>query len=115
MLRFLVPFVTLIVFMGYTIFAIATSDQTLGQFAGDLMRRPTTALVVFDVYLALLMIATWMFFDARRRGHGIGYLLVFYVITFCFGSAGPLAYLTLRGWRDYRRMRVGSRASDTTT
>lgn len=103
MLRFLVPLLALILFMGYTIFAIATSEQSLGQFASTLMSRPTTALVVFDVYLALLMIATWMFFDARRRGHGIGYLLVFYIITFCFGSAGPLAYLTLRGWRDYRQ------------
>ncbi|WP_110655612.1 DUF2834 domain-containing protein [Salinicola halimionae] len=104
MLRFLVPLLTLIVFMGYTTFAIATSDQTLGQFASGLMSRPTTAMVVFDVYLALIMIAVWMFVDARRRGHGIGYLLVFYVITFCFGSAGPLAYLTLRGWRDYRHL-----------
>ncbi|WP_110600593.1 MULTISPECIES: DUF2834 domain-containing protein [Salinicola] len=102
MLRFLIPLLALVLFMGYTVFAIATSDQSLGAFASELMRKPTTALVVFDVYLALLMIATWMFFDARRRGHGLGYLLVFYVITFCFGSAGPLAYLTLRGWRDWR-------------
>lgn len=102
MLRFLIPLLALVLFMGYTVFAIATSDQSLGAFASELMRKPTTALVVFDVYLALLMVATWMFFDARRRGHGLGYLLVFYVITFCFGSAGPLAYLTLRGWRDWR-------------
>ncbi|WP_342593955.1 DUF2834 domain-containing protein [Salinicola lusitanus] len=101
MLRFLIPLLALVLFMGYTVFAIATSDQSLSAFASELMRRPTTALVVFDVYLALLMIATWMFFDARRRGHGLAYLLVFYVITFCFGSAGPLAYLTLRGWRDW--------------
>ncbi|WP_110689586.1 DUF2834 domain-containing protein [Salinicola endophyticus] len=102
MLRFWVPLTALIAFSAYTVYAIATSDQSLGAFASELMRRPTTALVVFDVYLALLMLAVWMFFDARRRGHGLAYLLVFYVITFCFGSAGPLAYLTLRGWRDWR-------------
>ncbi|MAM58429.1 MAG: DUF2834 domain-containing protein [Salinicola sp.] len=105
MLRFLIPFLALVLFMGYTVFAIATSEQSLGQFASELMSRPTSALVVFDVYLALLMIATWMFFDARKRGHGPGYLSLFYLITFCFGSAGPLAYLTLRGWHDYRRTR----------
>ncbi|MCE3026311.1 DUF2834 domain-containing protein [Salinicola sp. DM10] len=110
MLRFWVPLTALIAFSAYTAYAIATSDQSLSAFAGELMRKPTTALVVFDVYLALLMLAVWMFFDARRRGHGMGYLMVFYVITFCFGSAGPLAYLTLRGWRDWRAQQRRTRS-----
>ncbi len=52
-----------------------------------------TKLILFDLLIALSLVMTWMWNDARERGATVWpYLLV----TLALGSIGPLLYLIRR-------------------
>ena len=60
-----------------------------------------TTLMFVDLAIALVLVAVWMWHDARETGvPGVPYL----VVGLFLGAAGPLAYLMHREWRSRRRV-----------
>ncbi|WP_168215669.1 DUF2834 domain-containing protein [Marinobacter confluentis] len=94
------PLLILGLFMGFTFWAMAGTEQSLLAFGVELMSSPDTAQVVIDLYILAAMACVWMYQDAKGRGKGLGYLLPFFILTAVFVSAGPLLYLVLRGGRE---------------
>ncbi|MGE0827043.1 MAG: DUF2834 domain-containing protein [Candidatus Binatia bacterium] len=57
------------------------------------LANAATVQVFLDLSIALSLVMVWMWVDARERGvSAIPYML----LTFTFGSIGPLAYLIRR-------------------
>ena len=52
-----------------------------------------TKLILFDLLIALSLVMTWMWNDARERG---ATLWPYLVLTLALGSVGPLLYLIRR-------------------
>ena len=96
----IVPLITLCLFMGFTFWAMAGTDQSLLAFGAELMSSPDTAQVVIDLYILAALACLWMYQDGKSRGKGIDYLIPFFILTTVFVSAGPLLYLALRGGRE---------------
>lgn len=89
--------VTLLAFSAYTLFTLATAEQSLLQFGLQLMSRPDTAQVVIDLYLMALLAGIWMLRDARARGRSMTSVLPYLALTALFVSIGPLLYLVVNG------------------
>lgn len=89
--------VTLLAFSTYTLFTLATAEQSLLQFGLQLMSRPDTAQVVIDLYLMALLAGIWMLRDARARGRSMSSVLPYLALTALFVSIGPLLYLVVNG------------------
>ena len=49
--------------------------------------------VTVDLFIELVLVGIWMYFDARKRGKSA---IPFILITLVLGSLGPLTYLFLR-------------------
>ena len=94
------PLIILCLFMGFTFWAMAGTEQSLLAFGIELMSSPDTAQVVIDLYILAALACVWMYQDAKSRGKGLGYLIPFFILTAVFVSAGPLLYLVLRGGRE---------------
>jgi len=94
--------ITLLAFGAYTLFTLATAEQSLLQFGLQLMSRPDTAQVVIDLYLMALLAGLWMLRDTRARGRSITSVLPYLALTAVFVSVGPLLYLVINGWRTGR-------------
>lgn len=62
-------------------------------------QNPVSTLVFVDLCIALTMVMTWMWLDARDRGWNVWPYLV---VTLMAGSVGPLAYLIRREWGQRR-------------
>lgn len=89
--------VALLAFSAYTLFTLATAEQSLLQFGLQLMSRPDTAQVVIDLYLMALLAGIWMLRDARARGRSMTSVLPYLALTALFVSIGPLLYLVVNG------------------
>lgn len=87
---------TLLSFSAFTAYASLTSDISLIEFGKQLMSHTGTAQVVIDLYIACGLIGIWMYYDAKKRGKTLGYLIPFYAITLIYACIGPLLYLVLR-------------------
>ncbi|WP_339486180.1 DUF2834 domain-containing protein [Pseudomonas sp. EL_65y_Pfl2_R95] len=98
MSKIALPLVTLIAFGSYTLYTMAIAEQSLLQFGLELISRPDTAQVVFDLYILAIMACIWMYQDAKRRGKSAVYVLPYIVLTVVFVSAGPLLYLVVIGF-----------------
>lgn len=94
--------VTLLAFSAYTLFTLATAEQSLLQFGLQLMSRPDTAQVVIDLYLMALLAGIWMLRDARARGRSMTSVLPYLALTALFVSIGPLLYLVVNGGHKVR-------------
>ena len=94
------PLIILSLFIGFTFWAMAGTEQSLFAFGIELMSSPDTAQVVIDLYILAALACVWMYQDAKSRGKGLGYLVPFFILTAVFVSAGPLLYLVLRGGRE---------------
>ena len=91
------PLVILCLFMGFTFWVMAGTEQSLLAFGAELMSSPDTAQVVIDLYILAALACIWMYQDAKSRGKGWTYLTPFFILTAIFVSAGPLLYLVMRG------------------
>ncbi|MEO0617509.1 MAG: DUF2834 domain-containing protein [Pseudomonadota bacterium] len=87
----LVPF-TLVT--GYALIEVGVVGIFEQLFAG-----PAAWQIGFDLVIALVLVLTWLFEDARARGRNPWPWLV---LTLCAGSFGPLLYLAVG--RGHRRM-----------
>jgi hypothetical protein len=91
------PLIILGLFIGFTLWAMAGTEQSLLAVGVQLMSSPDPAQVVIDLYILATLACAWMYQDAKNRGKGLGYLIPFFILTAVFVSAGPLLYLVLRG------------------
>ena len=77
---------------GYALYQygyIGTFEQALSTYGG--------ALVTLDLVIALSLVLSWMWSDARERGASFW---PFALITLAMGSIGPLLYLIRReSWK----------------
>ncbi len=95
----ILPLIILCLFMGYTFWVMADTEQSLFAFGAQLMSSSDTAQVVIDLYILAVLACVWMHQDAKSRGNGLIYLIPFFIVTAVFVSAGPLLYLVLRNRR----------------
>ncbi len=68
-------------------------------FLDVVVSNSVTALITFDLLIALSMISVWMWRDARSRDINPW---PYVVLTLCTGSAGPLLYF-IKTWRSDAR------------
>jgi hypothetical protein len=96
MKKLALPLITLLAFSAYTLYVMLHAEQSLLQFGLQLLSRPDTAQVVFDLYILAALACVWMYRDARARGKSLGYLLPYWLLTAVFVSVGPLLYLVVK-------------------
>ncbi len=82
----LVPFVL------FTLWVVATGGS-FGEVAAAFGVNPWISQVTVDLVLALSMVCTWIWQDARKRGKNP---LPWIVATAFTGSVTPLVYLLVR-------------------
>ena len=97
MKKVLIPLIALLTFSAFTLYVMATADQSLIQFGLQLLSSPDTAQVVFDLYIIAALACIWMYRDARARGKSLGYVLPYLLVTAVFVSIGPLLYIVTKG------------------
>ena len=90
-----IALILLVLFTGYTIFTMATAEQSLLSFGYQLVSSPDTAQVVIDLYIMAFLAICWMYQDCKRRRKNSWYVVPFAVLTLVFVSIGPLLYLVL--------------------
>ena len=81
---------SLILFLAQTAIVLGSVGY-LGFFAAVNLNH-ATRLMFLDLVITLTLIAAWMWKDAAARGRAI---VPYLILTFLFGSAGPLLYLLL--------------------
>ena len=86
----------LVVFVSYTAYTMATSNQSLLSFGHQLLASPDTAQVLIDLYIMAMLAVIWMYIDCKKLRKPVWYWLIFALITCVFVSVGPLLYLVLR-------------------
>lgn len=91
------------VFTAFTIWIFSRTG--LAGFYEQLLASPAAWQVLADLTLALLLVLSWMWRDARASGRAFWPYLV---LTLALGSIGPLTYLLLR---PSRQASLGHRAS----
>ena len=91
-----VLYAVLIVFLGFTAYSLAVTEEDFRAWAKGLMAVPATAQVVVDLYIACGLILAWMFKDIQARGKPLFDWLIFAAITLFGASIGPLLYLIIR-------------------
>ncbi|MDH0302901.1 MULTISPECIES: DUF2834 domain-containing protein [unclassified Pseudomonas] len=87
----------LLIFASYTGWTMANAEQSLIAFGRELMSRPDTAQVVFDLYVMAGLGCIWMVRDNRTRGGSLPGVLPYLALTLVFVSLGPLLYLVVKG------------------
>lgn len=72
----------------------ALAESGLSGFFTFLSELPPWGVVLgVDLVIALVMVLSWMFADAKKTGRG---LMPFALVTMVSGSFGPLLYQLLR-------------------
>lgn len=97
MKRIMLPLVVLLLFSGYTLYAISVADESLLEFGIRLMSSVDTAQVVIDLYIFCALACVWMYQHNRARGNKLVTVLPYFLITAVFASIGPLLYLVVTG------------------
>lgn len=92
----IVSLILLVVFSTYTAYTMFTAEQSLLEFGLGLLSSTDTAQVVFDLYIMAFLAIVWMYYDSKKSGRSLIYLLPFVLLTLVFVSIGPLLYLVLR-------------------
>ena len=85
----------LVPFASYTAYAMSVAEQSLVSFGYELLSRPDTAQVVFDLYIMAILAIVWMYKDSKAIGRRWLWV-VCSAVTLVFVSIGPLLYLILR-------------------
>jgi len=88
--------ILLLLFTGYTAYAMSIAQQSLLSFGYQLISSPDTAQVVFDLYIMAFLDITWIYQDSKNLGRSNLYFLPFALLTLVFVSVGPLLYLALK-------------------
>lgn len=94
----------LLLFLGYTIWVIATVGYA--GFFREALASPVGIQLVADVVIALSLALVWMRSDAKTSGVPFA---PYALVTLAIGSVGPLAYLLHREWKS-RAPRAARRA-----
>lgn len=97
MKKIMLPLVVLLLFSGYTLYAMSVADESLLQFGIRLMSSVDTAQVVVDLYIFCALACVWMYQHNRARGNKLVTVLPYFLITAVFASIGPLLYLVVTG------------------
>ncbi|WP_194792071.1 DUF2834 domain-containing protein [Pseudomonas sp. UFMG81] len=92
----------LMTFALYTGWTMVGAEQSLIAFGLELLARPDTAQVVFDLYLMAGLGCIWMMNDHRARGGAWVGVLPYLLVTAVFVSAGPLLYIVVKGFAGRR-------------
>lgn len=82
----------------HTTSTMFAADQSLIDFALELISSHDTAQVVIDLYLLSVLACIWMCRDARSKGQSAVSLVLHFQITAIFVSIGPLPYLVINGF-----------------
>lgn len=83
--------IVLLAFSGLT--AWATAVYGVRGIIDGVTANGVTLLLLTDLTIALSLVLTWLWQDARDRGVSP---LPYVALTLCFGSVGPLLYLFRR-------------------
>jgi hypothetical protein len=97
-----VALIVLILFSGFTAYAMAHSQESLADFGFRLMSSLDTAQVVIDLYLLCSLACVWMYRDNRSKGKKIGTILPYFFLTVVFASIGPLLYIVVSTTKENR-------------
>jgi len=100
------PYIALAVLLAfslYTAWTMLMAEQSLLAFGIELISRPDTAQVVIDLYLLGFMACIWIYRDARSKGHSLGMIMPYFVLTAIFVSIGPLLYIVIDGFTRSRQ------------
>ena len=95
MYRKAVPLIALILFSGFTAYAMMNSQESLIDFGVRLMSSLDTAQVVIDLYILCSLACVWMYRDNKSKGNKIGKILPYFFLTAVFASIGPLLYVVV--------------------
>jgi len=79
------------VFCAFTVWVISRTG--LLGFYQQLLATPAAWQVLADIAIALLLVLSWIWRDARAQGRAFW---PYAVLTLALGSIGPLLYLLLR-------------------
>lgn len=93
----IVPLV-FILFTGFTLWVLATSNQNFLTWFLGLFTTPESLQVVLDLAIALLLVMYLLYRDHQSQGGGLRSFLPFVIATPLLGVIAPLAYLSLRSW-----------------
>jgi hypothetical protein len=102
-----VPLIGLILFSGFTAYAMMNSQESLIDFGARLMSSLDTAQVVIDLYILCSLACVWMYRDNKSKGNKIGIVLPYFFLTAVLASIGPLLYIvvsTTKGNRSESKM-----------
>ena len=98
-MRKVVPLLTLLLFAGFTIYAMAVSQESLIAFGSRLMNSVDTAQVVIDLYIFCALACVWMYFDNKSLGNSVISVIPYLLLTAVFASVGPLLYLVVKSFK----------------
>ena len=82
-----------IVWLGFAAWTIAIFVIEGGAAFAIPYPRLASIGVTIDLFIELVLVSIWMYFDARRRGKSA---IPFILMALVLGSLGPLTYLFLR-------------------
>lgn len=97
MKKVFIPLIVLILFSGYTGYAMLVSEESLVDFGVRLMSSVDTAQVVIDLYIYCGLACVWIYRDAKAQGKSLVAMLPYFLLTAIFASIGPLLYLVIKG------------------
>lgn len=86
-------FVVGIVWLGFAMLTIAIFAVEGSAALAIPYPRLASIGVTVDLFIELVLVSIWMYFDARKRGKSA---IPFILMAVVLGSLGPLTYLLLR-------------------
>ncbi len=100
MKKVILPLSVLVLFSGYTLYAMLVSQESLLDFGVRLMSSVDTAQVVIDLYIFCGLACIWMYYDNKASGGRFVVIIPYVLVTAVFASIGPLLYLVVKGFKN---------------